>query len=330
MSEENDITDDVLFGSDFKQSRDEKGNLIDENGNIIEWDNTDVWVSFATSVLHYFIVSLLIGVFGSGFIYLTTRGSDLDDLLPSDSNHQFYMAQISTRKKGPYTDINCVEHSNGMSGTKIEANFPYNLIDSRFNKENLSKTKAEADKKGGVKIPYGTHIQDWFGRISLGCFTKNRDLLKSWLSIFDPESPLGNHAFQMCIAFPFTMSISMISVITGFIFAVGAAFGTHSKLPIVGVFFGYLWIIAIAFGFLVFARLIITMCLLPLMENWKEVGNIMACNVKTIVIIFGYFVCSTAYEHLSRTISGVMGIVYLLLVIYTMVKFFTSKKQNKI
>lgn len=300
--------------------------VVNEANPETEWDSTDSWVNFATAILQYFIVSLLIGLFGCNFIYLTTRGSDLDDLLPSDSNHQFYMAKISTKKKGPYSDINCVEHSFGESASRIEANFPYNLIDSRFNKENLSKTKADAAKKGAEKIPYGTHMMDWFARISLGCFTKNRDLLKSWFSIFNPDSPLGNHAFQMCIAFPFTIAICMVSIVTGFIFAVGASFGTHSKLPIVGIFLGYLWIIAIGFGFLVFARLIITVCLLPLMENWKEVGNIMACNVKTIAVIFGYFVCSAAYDNLHSTTSGIMGIVYLLLVGYTIYRFFTTKK----
>jgi hypothetical protein len=325
--EDNDEKKSLLFETKSTNSRDSEGNLIDENGNKVEWDNSNIWVNFSISILNSFILSLLIGVFGSCFIYLTTRGSELDDLLPSDSNHQFYMAKLSTKKKGPYTDINCVEHSFGESSSKIEANFPYNLIDSRFNEENLSKTKAEAAKKGGEKIPYGTHMQDWFGRMSLGCFTKNRDLLKTWFSVFDPDSPLGNHAFQICIAFPFTMSISMISIITGFIFAVGSAFGTHSKLPIGGIFLGYLWILAIGFAILIFARLIITICLLPLMENWKEVGNIIACNIKTIAVVFGYFVCSAAYENLHSTTSGIMGIVYLLLVGYTVYKFFGSKKE---
>jgi hypothetical protein len=60
-------------------------------------------------------------------------------------------------------------------------------------------------------------------------------------------------------------------------------------------------------------------------QNWKEVANIMACNVKAIVILFGFFVCGAAYDNLETTVSGIMGIVYLLLVAHTVWKYFSTK-----
>jgi hypothetical protein len=51
----------------------------------------------------------------------------------------------------------------------------------------------------------------------------------------------------------------------------------------------------------------------------------MACNVKSIVILFGFFVCGAAYDNLDSTVSGVMGIIYLLLVIHTLWAYFSGK-----
>ena len=62
------------------------------------------------------------------------------------------------------------------------------------------------------------------------------------------------------------------------------------------------------------------------MQNWKEIGNIMSCNVKIIAIVFGYFACGAAYENLDATISGIMAIAYLIIVVHVVYKHFKGKK----
>lgn len=313
---------------------DDDGNLIDEDGNRVEWTNTQSWVSFSTSLLYYFVLSLLIGLFGSGFIYLTTRGGILDFILPTYT--EFYkMRSFTTEKKGPYTDIDCVEVSQGTQEV-VEENFPYNLIvtdenDREFSDPQCKFRQAKLSKDPEFKklytLPVTTHISDWFAQITRACFMRHRDWLKSYLSMFEPNSPFGNHAFQICVAFPFTVSISIISVITGLVSAVIAAFGTgHFKLPLFGVIFMYLFFLGIGMGIVLYIRLLMTICILPLMQNWKEVGNIMACNVKIIAIVFGYFVCGSAYENLDSTVSGIMAIVYLIIVVHVIYKHFKGKK----
>ena len=63
--------------------RDSQGNLVDQNNNKVAWDDTRSWASFGKAVMYYFILSLLIGLFGSGFCYLTSRGIVIDHILPT-------------------------------------------------------------------------------------------------------------------------------------------------------------------------------------------------------------------------------------------------------
>jgi hypothetical protein len=310
--------------------RDENGNIVDKDGNVLAWDDTKSWVSFSKSLFYFFIISLMIGVFGSGFCYLTSRGIIIDYILPT--YRDFYnVKSYYVDKKGPYIDVNCVEVNTGNSQV-IEENFPYNLIVKDENGREYSdaqckfrqaKESKDPEFKKKYTLPITTHITDWVAQITRSVFMRHRDWLKSYLNVFDPDSPFGNHAFQICLAFPFTVSISIVSVITGIVYTFIAAFSTgHLKLPICGLIFAYLIFIAIGMGVIMYLRLLITICLLPLIQNWKEVANIMSCNVKIIAIIFGYFVCGAAYDNLDQTISGIMAIVYLILVVHTIYKYF--------
>jgi len=74
----------------------------------------------------------------------------------------------------------------------------------------------------------------------------------------------------------------------------------------------------------IFMRLVATLLFYPMSQNWKEVANIMACNVTALVVLFGFFVCGSAYDTLDPTIAGIMGVVYLILVVYSLWKYFTK------
>jgi len=280
--------------------------------NKSDWADPGSWTAFAKSLLRYFVISLLIGLFGSGFIYLTTRGSDLDNILPTDE--LFYTApSYEVQRSGPYTDVNCQETGSG-SFAVFEDNFPYNMI--------LTKGSSKAELEG---LTFVERMCNWFAKTVGGCFKSNRALLKGWLDNFQPNTPLGNHTFQIFIGFPFTMLISFVALITGFWAALGAAGAADMKVTVWGGFLLYAWALTIGLACIIFLRLIGTLCFLPMTQNWKEVANIMACNVKSIVILFGFFVCGAAYDNLDTTISGIMGIVYLALVLHTVWKYFASQ-----
>lgn len=302
----------IIFGEPSTNKHDAQGNLTDASGNRIGWNDRKSWVSFIKALLHFFIVSLLFGLFGSGFIWLTSRGSDLDIILPTDE--LFYTAPMyQVQRNGPYTDVNCQETGSG-SFAVFEDNFPYNMI----------KTKGSS-KEELKNLTFVERMTNWFAKTVGGCFKSNRALLKGWLDNFTPNTPLGNHTFQIYIAFPFTLFISFVALITGWCASFGAAAAADMKVTVWGGFLLYAWGLTIGLACIIFLRLIGTICFLPMSQDWKEVANIMACNAKSIVILFGFFACGAAYDNLDTTVSGIMGIVYLMLVFHTLWKYFASQ-----
>ena len=279
-----------------------------------EWNDTESWVSFVKSLFIYFIITLLVGLFGSSFIYLTTRGSELDIILPTDN--EFYNAKTyQIQKKGAYNIVECNETPSG-SFSVFEDNFPYNLI----------KFKDTPTKEQLKSLTLVDRLLNWFAKCVAGSFKQNRFLLKYVLNGFVPDGPLGNHAFQMLIAAPFiVLAGGLIAPFTGWGSAFGAGIASDVKVTVWGGFLLYAWGLFGGIAGLIWLRFITTICFYPMSQNWKEVSNIMACNVKVLVCLFGFFVCGAAYETLDPTLAGIMGIVYLCLVAWTIFKYFKAQ-----
>ena len=303
----NEVTGEKSNGTTVKD-----GKRYDASGNEIKWDSSRSWVSFIKSLFIYFLLTLLFGVFGSSFIYLTTRGSDLDIILPT--NEEFYTApKFESQKYGPYSDVNCKETSLDKF-TVLQENFPYNMIKAK------GSSKAELQNLSFVQ-----RLTNWFAKTVAGCFKTNRAILKDWLDNFTPNTPMGNHTFQIYIGFPFTIIFSFVALLTGFGAAFGSAVSADMKVTVWGGFLIYAWSVCIGLSMLIFLRLIGTICFLPMSQNWKEVANIMACNVKALVVLFGFFVCGSAYATLDPSIAGIMGVVYIALVGFTVFRYFSKQ-----
>jgi hypothetical protein len=318
--------DDIINGPKETTNRhDAEGNLIDASGKKIAWDDSTHWSVFVKSLIHYFFLSLLIGLFGSGFIYMTSRGSDLDDILPTEG--VFYSPNpVTFQAKGPSIDVNCVEISTGTT-IKTKDNFPYHFIEDDDLQYFLTKNK---DANGKPISPgFGKRLKRWFARTVMGCFTINRGLLKSWYDFFQPNTPLGNHAFQMCLVFPFSMSLGhMVPFVTGFGASCIAAFGADPTITIIGLILPWTWFLVFGLTLIIYVRYLATLLIVPLLLNWKEIANIMSCNAKIIAILFGYFACGAAYDNLDSTISGMMAIVFLFYLIRTLYKFLSNETKE--
>jgi len=320
-AEDEDRDEDRDEDEDEDEDRDEetqeeadKVDSEEEEKKPAEWDDSTSWVAFIKSLFIYFILTMIFGLFGSSFIYMTTRGSDLDLMLPTDK--EFYSApQFEINKSGPYTDVNCKEQPSGMFAG-LEDNFPYNLI----------RAPNPATPEDLKPLGITGRLTNWFAYTVAGSFKSNRGLLKGWLDNFKPNTPMGNHVFQMYLAMPFTIIVgTIVAFITGGWAAFGAGVSADMKVTVWGGFLLYAWALCFGLAFIMSLRLLGTMCFLPMSENWKEVANIMACNVKPLVTLFGFFVCGSAYDTLDPTVSGVMGIVYLILVSYSLIKYFRSQ-----
>ena len=279
-----------------------------------DWNDTNSWVSFLKSLFVYFFLTLLIGLVGSGFVYLTTRGDELDTIFPTYP--EFYSAPTyQITKPGASNMDGCNEVASG-SFSVFEENFPYNLIKVMGNNKEELKALSLIDR-----------MCNWFAKTVAGCFKSNRALLKGWLDNFSPSggNPLANQTFQIFIAAPLTMVLSLFALVSGFWAAFGACVSADMKVTVWGGFLLYAWGLCIGLSMVIFARLIGTLVFLPMSQNWKEVSNIMACNVTGLVVVFGFFVCGSAYDTLDTDIANIMGVVYLALVAWTMWKYFSSQ-----
>jgi hypothetical protein len=312
----------ALFGSssdkikkkDEEDEEEEEEEEDEEDKKRKDWKNTDGWVSFVKTLAIYFLITMIVGLVGSSFIYLTTRGSELDKIFPTDD--RFYTAkQYKTQKSGASNVVDCNETSTGTFSV-FENNFPYNLIeiDGTPSKEQLKE------------LSLVTRLTNWFAKCVAGCFKSNRGMLKGYLDSFAPQGPLGNHVFQIYIAAPFTLFvIGFASLFTGYFSALGSGISSDFKVTLFGFFLMYSFGLFGGLAGVIFLRLIGTLLFFPMSQDWKEVANIMACNVKPLVVLFGFFVCGVAYDTLDKTIAGVMGVVYLCLVVYSLWKYFTKQ-----
>ena len=276
------------------------------------------WGQFLKSLLVFLIYTLIIGVVGCGFIYLTElNDTELDYVFPTQDD--FYNASgIMTDYKVTPKCTDDVDNSKtneivtNVVGSVLEDNFPYSLI---------------------KKIPAGKTVEDmglidrltnWFAITVKASFKFNRTLMKDWLRIFRDtgRSPLSNHAFQIYIGMPFTMLMSFSALFTGFGAAFIGAFKADTKATVWGMFLMFTWGMSFLMSLVIFLRLIVTLLFLPMSQNWGEIAKIMTCNVKVLVILFGFFATGAAYESLDAVIAGVMGIVFLMLVAYTVIQYF--------
>jgi hypothetical protein len=275
-----------------------------------DWNNAENWANFIKSIIFYLIATILLGVYGAGFIFLTSRsGEEMNQMLPVDPAY-YEPRECEHEIPNSYDTVDCVKVSNGFSMEKMD-NFPYDYINPFVH---------DVKPKSRVNI-----ILNWFAQMCRSAFLRNRLLLRSWLSFFKPNTPLGNQTFQIFVAAPFTAVFSWLSFFTGSFFPLGAAFTSCFKFSLIGMLLGWTWGVSMAIGGVVFMRLVATLALFPMSQNWKEVSDVFACNVKSLVILFGFFVCGSAFDTLDPDIASVMAIVYLVLVGYTLYKMFASR-----
>ena len=299
---------------------DKDGNRIDKDGNILEdnleeddstpaWDDTKRWTSCIKSLFSYFILTIIYGMFASNFIYITSRGKEIDSILPTFDDY-YSAKKYRTFKFNPLDGEDC--NGTPENGESIlEDNFPYNLIIQNMTPEEI------------LNQPFAIRLQHWYGSCAAGCFKACRAFMKDWLDNFNPSGLLGNHAFQIIIGFPFTALVGLLlGGAGGFITSLAA--GTNADIPVTiwGFLFGWSWILYFGLAFIIWCRFIGLVFFYGLSSNWNEVSHILACNSTILVVIFGFLACGAAYDTLDPTIAGIMGIVYLCLIAFKMLMHF--------
>lgn len=304
---------------------DEIGTNNEDTENDTENDTTGIssltddssesnWGQFFSTLLVYLIYTICIGVVGSGFIYLTELSDqELENVFPTDED--FYRASgIVTPSVNVASCSDDPEKPNVIKRavtSVLEDNFPYSMIKI---------------KKEGEKIGFIDRMTNWFAGTVKASFIFNRILMKKWLRLFkdNGNSPFSNHAVQICFGMPLTCFLSLFALFSGFFSAFFGGFRYDFKVAIWGFFLIYTWSMSFLMSGVIFLRLAVTLLFFPMNQDWKQIARTISCNVKVLVIFFGFLATGAAYESLDSVIAGVMGIVYLMLVGFTVSQYFAK------
>jgi len=330
----------IVMSSAIDQRKNEK--LKEENGK----EKKSNWLAFGISVLQNFILTLLIGILGANFIFLSSSTTTfLETIIPKNRESYFKEKDMNN----PYTADNRDASPPAATDTRNNGGGEY-YIGSKQNNCNKGDKRSSTiginifDFKKSGTWPYNlrdpnvgpiNYIQkflNWILETMYGAYSINRDFLQSWLSIFSKKNSgfISNDAFIMFIIAPLTLIASPIALVFGFFSSLFSSFFigyTKDKgdIPgygwiwaLIGIFFGYTWVLTSSISIFQFIQYIVFFTILPLLKNFNKIKNILHCNVTTLGLLFGALVCGSALSLLDNTTSIVMAVVYILLAIKTL------------
>jgi hypothetical protein len=257
------------------------------------------WVKFGIDVLTNFITTLVIGLIGANFIYLSTADEDiLEKILPTKLVSYF---PSMSQKGGSYTCSNQrgPVRSLGLEKFKFKFGWPYNLKSSI----------------GGLLQSF----KNWFAETVAGSYIINRGLLRSWINLFAPGEDGANlfssEPFQILIVAPLTLLAFPLALFFGFFSTLYSAFNASWVWTLIGILFAYTWLISTGVSVVQFVQYMVLFLVFPLLSDLTTIKKILQCNTHILGILFGALVISSAFSNLDNITSIVMFVAYLLYVI---------------
>jgi len=286
----------------------EKKKNIDD---INESNKQNKWLSFGTSIITNILIVLFVGVIGSNFIYMTTAINKVDNsgisllekLLPTDES--IYFPQKGSLKGGSSCSSS-KEHSTNWTnlnniGIGKNGGWPYSMYNE--------------DSGYGVT----QNFKNWFSKSIADCYITNRSILQKWLGLFSSDKEdkniFSNETFQMFVVAPLMFLIYPLIIFFIYFSSWFSAFKSGWGFTLIGMFLLYSWFTTSTVSLIQSMQYLLTFTILPLIADYKRIRKIIGCNVKSLSLLFGLLVCSSAFSYLDNTISITMFLVYLFLII---------------
>jgi hypothetical protein len=311
----------------------------EERGKKTKANQSSRWVPFFISVFKSFLTVVILAIIGACFINVSsTKDSELDKILPTNFLTYFPVPrnaifaeledqrgpQVQRGGGGQYNEVTCTAKKEGKRIVEPFANgFPYGLAKEIKYKTNPPKWY---DKQLLQKF------KNWFAYSICRTYISSRGLLKDYIKFFGPpmegESNIfSNQTFIILIMAPLNaLFVSLLVPFTGFLFNMWYSLSASFPWFLLGLLTGYMMLIAGGTAFMQFFQFLKTFLLLPLATNWPQIQSIMTCNIKTLIFLFGWLVCTGAFNYLDGMTSGVMAIVYVILMIKMV---YDSSKKKK-
>jgi hypothetical protein len=289
----------------IKQKIEEKKN---EKASSLPKEN---WTGFAYLTLISFLIVLVFGILGSNFIYLTNLKKDiLDKVLPSEGSDYFDADVMSGG------DL----HSGGSMYNGEESNYKIKEKKSmNFSSSSILPSKGwpySMKVKPHLIESVLTKIKNWFANTCAESFITSRDILKSWLRLFNPEGPLGNDTLQMLLA-PINLSLGLVIA-----FFVGLGSSTFALYNSAGLLFFILGFVLLynftfisALSVIQVILFLLTFLVLPFILDFKEVMYIFHSNLSLLTTLLGLLTCISALFCFNLTTSTIFIIAFVLITI---------------
>jgi hypothetical protein len=285
----------------------------------VDKNNENSWAEFGISIVKNIIVTLIIGVLGANFIYLTSAESRsigsggrtlLDYFLPTDDAAYGPMPIIGGARCSKNIDIKVNEKLLKKFGIGMTNSWPY-------------KQYRDIEDGDSFTTKLWKTFINWFAKSTADSYITNRSLLKKWLDVFsysidsneENENIFSNETFQMFIASPLMILAFPLIIIFIYFSSWFSMFKKGWKPALIGLFLIYSWVIPLGVTFVQSFQYLFTFMFIPLFADIKGVKKIFGCNVKGLSIFFGLLICSSAFTYLNTTISVTMFVVYLLMLI---------------
>ena len=316
-----------------------------EENNNTSPEKTNNWGKFLTLVIQSFVTAILIGLIGSNFVYLSR--SNINLMFPTDPDARPYKDKTKNGVKLPpmfkENNVNNAQKGGksglftggGACGEKIdfttskmfdnkyfknsfEYGFPYNLVNS------------DSDES------FGGILTKWFANTVKYSYVWLRTCVTTVLDVSDSLCDLTPKYAKDVV--PFILGPILVSLLLGlshiwFIPTIISMFWHETNnwgfaLTIIGLFFGWTWLLSIGLNLWQTIGLMCTFILLPPIIGFNDIKNIISekFNSTYLLILFSILVITNAFSTLTTEVAVTITIVFIINIINS-IRALSQKQQ---
>ena len=298
--------------------------------------NNNNWGGFGLSLLGNLIITVVVGLAGSNFIYLTRSASEtmgksstvLEFLLPTKPGVYFPDKKVKDDTNAYVKNLNSSIFTNcGRENTceKAEPCTHYKRL-AKFNIGTLGGWPySMRDPK--IPAPWGlwSQFKYWIADSVADSYIRDRSNMQKILATFAPEKDGGNmfanQTFQMFVVTPLMYIITPLIMLFIFCSSIFSLFATSPGWAICGtLFFLSTFFISYGISFVQAFQYMCTLTLVPLLADFKMVQNIFKCNGNSLIYFFMFLTCLSAFANLDGIIAGTIVGTYVVYILYKVFK----------
>lgn len=277
----------TLEPSQIEEKKQKKQFLVNKDNND---DNDNIrWKNFFIYVLISLIVSLLIGIIGSNFIFLTYLSpQNREEWIPTKSIDEEFGGFYKPTRGGNSAPSCMKSKSLSFNPPGIDSNWPYSMYKNEF-------------------IPgFIQSFKNWIAKLTASSFIIHRSLLNQWLHFTKGL----NDSLKMVLLAPLTLLFFPTVFIVGFFITIYTVFEANLLWGLAGFFLLFMWPIVNTIASIQTVKYIILLTITPLYRNFNDIKRIFNCNLNTVYLLFGFFVCISSFLTLDITTSIIATVIY--------------------